>query len=64
MMETLTMPALAVLHEGSKRWTVRATWPDGHFEDVSGFSNEHDANDWITNKFQDWMLDVEKARSA
>jgi hypothetical protein len=64
MSDTLTMPALAVVHEGSRQWAVRATWPDGHFEEVSGFPNEQDANDWITNKFQDWLVDVEKARSA
>jgi hypothetical protein len=63
MTDTMTtMPALAVLHRGGRQWAVRATWPDGHCEQISGFANERDANDWIVDKFQDWLADLERAR--
>jgi hypothetical protein len=44
-------------------WCVAATWPDGHFEEIAGFKNETDANDWITKKFQAWLEDREKKDS-
>ena len=60
----MTMPAIQIRHESDRNWAVRATWSDGHFEEIPGFPNERDANEWITYKFQDWLADVEKARSA
>ena len=64
MTDTMTMPSLQVRHEEGRIWTVRATWSDGSFEEISGFPNELDANEWITNKFQDWLADIEHARSV
>jgi hypothetical protein len=43
---------------------VRATWEDGTFEDISGFQNEVDANDWITKKFPIWLEELNKARQS
>ena len=40
MSDTLTMPALAVVHEGSRQWAVRATWSDGEVDGASGFKSE------------------------
>ena len=64
MLESGKLPSLAVLHKGSRQWAVQATWSDGSQEEVSGFSSETDANEWITLKFQDWLADLKKARSA
>ena len=41
---------------------VAAKWPDGRIEDICGFASETDANDWIANKFQDWV--EARARAA
>jgi hypothetical protein len=62
-----TLPTLQVRHSdmnGDENWSVRATWEDGTFEEMSGFQNEVEANDWITNKFQIWLAEVSKARAS
>ena len=62
-----SLPRLQVRHSdtiGWETWTVRATWEDGTFEEIAGFQNEAEANDWITNKFQIWLEEVNKARRA
>jgi hypothetical protein len=64
MSVTLTMPALAVVHEGSRRWAVRATWPDGRVDGASGFESEQQANDCKFYHFRDWLADLEKARGS
>ena len=43
---------------------MRATWENGTFEEISGFQNEGDANDWITNKFPIWLEELNKARQS
>jgi hypothetical protein len=48
----------------SATWTVRATWEDKTFEEIAGFQNEADANDWITNKFPIWLEEINKARQS
>ena len=58
----MSMPRLQVRKE-ENGFTVRATWPDGAFEEVSGFTSETEANDWITNKFPIWLKEQEKART-
>jgi len=61
------LPTLQVRHSEAtdgERWTVRATWEDGTFEEIAGFENEAEANDWITNKFQIWFEEVSKARAT
>jgi hypothetical protein len=60
-----TLPTLQIRHLDSsdnKSWTVRATWDDGTFEEISGFQNETEANDWIANKFPVWLEEIHKAR--
>ena len=56
-----TVPVLQIRRaEKSEDWCVAATWPDGHFEEIPGFKNETDANEWIAKKFQAWLEDREK----
>jgi hypothetical protein len=60
-------PTLQIRHSASDQpeaWTVRATWEDGTFEEISGFRNEAEADDWIANKFEIWFEEVKKARSS
>jgi hypothetical protein len=61
------LPSLQVRHSAHgerESWTVRATWEDGTFEEISGFQNEVDANDWITKKFPIWLEELNKARQS
>jgi hypothetical protein len=48
----------------TRTWTVRATWDDGTFEEIAGFQNDADANDWITNKFAIWLEELKKSRQS
>jgi hypothetical protein len=57
------IPILQIRRAEGEDWWVAATWPDGHFEEIAGFKNETDANDWITKKFQAWLEDREKKDS-
>jgi hypothetical protein len=62
-----TVPNLQVCHSATshgENWTVRATWDDGTFEEVTGFQNEVEANDWIANEFQIWLEEINKVRAA
>jgi hypothetical protein len=62
-----TLPGLQVRKsdtDSGENWSVRATWEDGTFEEISGFQNEVEANEWITNKFQIWLTEVTKARAS
>jgi hypothetical protein len=36
----------------------------GLLKKISGFQNEADANDWITNKFPIWLEELKKARQS
>jgi hypothetical protein len=61
------LPSLQIRHSAhgeTETWTVRATWDDGTFEEIAGFQNEADANDWITNKFPIWLEELKKARQS
>jgi hypothetical protein len=61
------LPSLQIRHSAHgerESWTVRATWADGTFEEISGFQNEGDANDWITNKFPIWLEELTKRARA
>ena len=48
--------------ESGKEISVAATWPDGRFEEIAGFESESEANEWIANKFQDWLDEQELRR--
>jgi hypothetical protein len=55
-------PLLQIRHiesDSKDDWRVSATWPDGHSEEIAGFKNEAEANDWIANKFQAWLEEVD-----
>ena len=56
------MPTLQMRKENQGRWTIRVTWPDGECAEIPGFQHEQDADDWITNKFPDWLEEQKKAR--
>ena len=61
------LPALQIRHSETataNSWAVRAIWTDGAFEEISGFHNEAEANDWITNKFPIWVAEIDKARAG
>ena len=61
-----SLPALQVRHTATadgNDWTVRATWDDGTFDEITGFHNEAEANDWIATEFQGWLEEVSKART-
>ena len=34
---------------------MHAEFPDGSFEEISGFRSENDANAWIAKDLQDWL---------
>jgi hypothetical protein len=57
------MPTLQMRKENQGKWTIRVTWPDGMSEDIPGFPYEQDADDWITNRFPDWLEEQRKARA-
>ena len=62
-----TVPRLQVRHSATAHgddWAVRATWDDGTFEEIGGFQNEAEANDWIANKFQIWLEEINRARAS
>ena len=62
-----TFPNLQVRHserDGGEAWTVRATWDDGSFEEIRGFQNEGEADDWIANKFPIWLEELNKAHAC
>jgi hypothetical protein len=61
------LPSLQIRHSAqgeTETWSVRATWEDGTFEEISGFQNEAEAKDWITNKFPIWLEELKKARQS
>jgi hypothetical protein len=44
-----------------KEISVAAIWPNGRTQEVSGFKSESEANEWIANKFQQWLEEAEKS---
>jgi hypothetical protein len=53
---TAVTPVLQIRRSDSgKEICVAATWPDGRFQEISGFHSETEANEWIANKFQQWL---------
>jgi hypothetical protein len=58
----MSMPTLQIRKDDEQKFTVRATWPDGAFEEVAGFLSEQEADDWIANKFPIWLEEQNKAR--
>ena len=54
-MAALTMPVLQIRNSNGGAWCVHAEFPDGTFEDVTGFKSENDANEWIAKDLQHWL---------
>jgi hypothetical protein len=49
------LPTLQIRHANGEDWFVAASWPDGRYEEIAGFKNEAEANEWIANKFHAWL---------
>src|SRR5215203_4842661 len=54
-MAAATMPVLQIRNSNGGAWCVHAEFPDGTFEDVTGFKSENDANEWIAKDLQHWL---------
>jgi hypothetical protein len=52
---TMTAPVLQIRNKNGGSWTVRAEFPDGSSEEISGFATENDANEWIAKELQSWL---------
>jgi hypothetical protein len=50
-----TMPVLQIRNVNGGSWSVHAEFPNGTFEDISGFKTENEANEWIAKDFQRWL---------
>jgi hypothetical protein len=56
MAMTVGTPVLQIRRSGgSEDISVAVAWPDGRSEEIGGFKNETEANEWIADKFQDWL---------
>jgi hypothetical protein len=49
------MPILQIRNTNGGEWCVHAEFPDGSFEEISGFKNENEANEWIANSLREWL---------
>ena len=58
------IPVLQIQRGEGGDWSVAATWPNGCFEEIGGFKNESDANEWVAKEFQAWLDDHEKKTSS
>jgi hypothetical protein len=54
-MTNSTMPVLQIRNANGGAWIVHAEFPDGSFEEISGFRTENDANEWIATSLQQWL---------
>ncbi len=36
-------------------WRVRAVWPSGYPEEITGFKTEAEAKDWIATRSKAWL---------
>jgi hypothetical protein len=51
----MTIPFLQIRNSEGGGWAVHAEFPDGSFEDISGFKSENEANEWVAKDLQDWL---------
>jgi hypothetical protein len=58
----MTMPILQIRNTNGGDWRVHAEFPDGSFEEISGFKNENEANEWIANSLREWLEQREKGQ--
>ena len=57
------IPILQIRNKNGGAWVVHAEFPDGSFEEISGFKTENEANAWIARGLLDW-LDGREQRAA
>jgi hypothetical protein len=58
---TIPIPILQIRTVNGDEWRVHAQFPDGSFEEVSGFRSENEANAWVAKDLQRWLERREKA---
>jgi hypothetical protein len=58
----MNMPVLQIRNTNGGDWRVHAEFPDGSFEEISGFKNENEANEWIANSLREWLEQREKSQ--
>ena len=51
----MKIPTLQIRNKNGGAWIVHAEFPDGTFEEISGFKSENEANEWIAQELQDWL---------
>ena len=56
------MPVLQIRNTNGADWRVHAEFPDGSIEEISGFKNENEANEWIANSLREWLERREEGR--
>jgi hypothetical protein len=57
----VAIPVLQIRTLNGNEWWVHAQFPDGSFEEVSGFRSENEANAWVAKDLQDWLDRRDKA---
>ena len=60
----MTAPVLQIRNKNGGAWTVHAEFPDGSFEEISGFKTENEANEWVAKELQDWLDRRERSKSV
>jgi len=60
----MTAPVLQIRNKNGGAWTVHADFPDGSFEEISGFKTENEANEWVAKELQDWLDRRERLKSV
>ncbi|MGF6720908.1 hypothetical protein P3T43_000249 [Paraburkholderia sp. GAS41] len=45
----------AVQLDNRSEYVVRATWPDGHEQQITGFTDDSEARAWIVNDSRGWL---------
>ena len=59
----MTVPVLQIRNKNGGAWSVHAEFPDGSFEEISGFRTENEANEWVAKELQDWLDRRERTKS-
>jgi len=60
----MTVPVLQIRNKKGSAWSVHAEFPDGSFEEISGFKTENEANEWVAKELQDWLDRRERTKSS
>jgi hypothetical protein len=58
----MAIPILQIRKTETGAWVVHVEFPDGGFEEISGFESENEANRWIAEELQEWLDHRESLR--